>query len=530
MHLRLPDTAIIYGEDGTVIPNGSGAELCLIQGDGILSVKITASAVPLCFVKLKWLLSKTEKRDAASVKVLGDAWERGYGDMEWRSISEDRAMPWYFSVSNGSDARPERSGRFTECFGVKVRPSAFCHWNYSADELTLTLDIRSGGCGVRLGGRTLHAADIVFAEYGNTSAYEATCSFCEKMCSVGIFPTSPVFGFNDWYFSYGHSNREAILASAHMLAERANDCKNTPYMVIDDGWQKNFNDGPWDVSCEAFGDMSTLASEITALGLKPGIWIRPLYQRAKNKELSEEMKLSRSRDCLDPSRPDVLAYVTQCIERVVSWGYRLIKYDFVTYDIFGKWGFEAPASLAEDGWSFCAVSKTSAEIILKLYETIRAAAGDAVLIGCNAIGHLCAGLVEVNRTGDDTSGKDWERTLKMGVNTLAFRSPQNRRFYMADADCAGITDSIPFSQNEKWLRMLSVSGSPLFVSISPDTSDGDVKNAVRRALERSSEQDDTLVPLDWMETKIPCRWLLNGKEITVNWNEEYTSPDLAHVL
>lgn len=519
MYLRLPDIEAIFGENNTVIENGSGAELCLTQNGDTLSVKITAESLPLCFVKLTWTLRETEKRDTAAVKVLGDAWERGYGDMEWQSISGSRAMPWYFSVSNGSDAVPDRSGRFTECFGVKVRPSALCYWNYSHNELTLTLDIRNGGSGVRLGGRTLNAADIVFAEYRDISAYEAICAFCGEMCSVGIFPTAPVFGFNDWYFSYGKSNRETILASARMLAECAKDCENTPYTVIDDGWQKNFNDGPWDAGGEAFGDMAELAAEITALGLQPGLWMRPLCQKAEDVRLPESMRLSRDRSYLDPSRPDVLAYVAQCVKRIVGWGYRLIKYDFVTYDIFGKWGMECPNSITADGWSFCDVSKTSAEIITELYRTIREAAGDAVLIGCNAISHLCAGLVQVNRTGDDTSGKDWERTLKMGVNTLAFRSPQNKRFYMADADCAGITDSIPFSRNEKWLHALSVSGSPLFVSVSPDISDKDVKNAVRQALERNSEQNDTLIPLDWMETKTPCRWLLNNEEITVNWNE-----------
>ena len=38
-----------------------------------------------------------------------------------------------------------------------------------------------------------------------------------------------------------------------------------------------------------------------------------------------------------------------------------------------------------------------------------------------------------NRTGDDTSGRIWERTRRMGVNTLAFRLPQHNAFYHIDA-------------------------------------------------------------------------------------------------
>ena len=235
--------------------------------------------------------------------------------------------------------------------------------------------------------------------------------------------------------------------------------------------------------------------------------------------MPEVWRLSFNRDALDPSNPDVLNYVKKCISRIVDWGFKLIKYDFVTYDVFLKWGFECNGFMASDGWCFYDTSKTTAEIIVGLYKAIREAAGDAVLIGCNAIGHLCAGLVELNRTGDDTSGKEWERTLKMGVNTLAFRSPQNKSFYIADADCVGITDSIPFSLNQKWLYALSVSGSPMFVSISPKTENKDIMEEVYRALSRNSSQNDTFIPLDWMETKTPTRWLLNGEEIRIDWNE-----------
>ena len=46
--------------------------------------------------------------------------------------------------------------------------------------------------------------------------------------------------------------------------------------------------------------------------------------------------------------------------------------------------------------------------------------------------------MHLNRTGDDTSGRIWERTRRMGVNTLAFRLPQHNTFYHIDADCVGI--------------------------------------------------------------------------------------------
>ena len=37
-------------------------------------------------------------------RLLGDAWERGYGDLEWRGLVPDRVLPWYFLAANGRQA------------------------------------------------------------------------------------------------------------------------------------------------------------------------------------------------------------------------------------------------------------------------------------------------------------------------------------------------------------------------------------------------------------------------------------------
>ena len=102
------------------------------------------------------------------------------------------------------------------------------------------------------------------------------------------------------------------------------------------------------------------------------------------------------------------------------------------------------AELTDSNWSFADRTRTNAEIILVLYRTLRYAAGNAVLLGCHTIGHLGAGLFEIQRTGDDTSGRVWERTRKMGVNTLAFRLPQNGTFFASDPDCAAHTENTPW--------------------------------------------------------------------------------------
>src|ERR1700712_5982046 len=105
------------------------------------------------------------------------------------------------------------------------------------------------------------------------------------------------------------------------------------------------------------------------------------------------------------------------------------------------------------GWSFNDKSKTTAEVILNLYKSIREAADDLYVIGCNTLSHLSAGLFELNRIGDDTSGKEWERTRKMGVNTLGFRMVQHHNFYAADGDCVGLTNQVPWHKNKQWMHL-----------------------------------------------------------------------------
>ncbi len=125
---------------------------------------------------------------------------------------------------------------------------------------------------------------------------------------------------------------------------------------------------------------------------------------------------------LDPTIPENIERVKHNISLYSQWGFEMVKHDYSTYDITGRWGFQMTDSITTPGWSFNDKSKTTAEIINHLYRSIRESAGDMYIIGCNTISHLSAGLFELNRIGDDTSGKEWARTRKMGINTLGFRT------------------------------------------------------------------------------------------------------------
>lgn len=97
--------------------------------------------------------------------------------------------------------------------------------------------------------------------------------------------------------------------------------------------------------------------------------------------------------------PEVLEHIAQDIRQLGGWGYELIKHDFSTYDIFGCWGFEMGTRLTNGSWRFHDHTKTTAELIVRFYEVIHEAAKredrqDVLILGCNCIGHLGAGLMQ----------------------------------------------------------------------------------------------------------------------------------------
>lgn len=258
------------------------------------------------------------------------------------------------------------------------------------------------------------------------------------------------------------------------------------------------------------------------MGVRPGIWMRPtaLMKVDDSKRLRAGPVTAQEKP-LDLTLPENLELIRDDVARVHSWGYDLIKHDFSTYDIFGKWGFEMGAELTDGNWNFRDQTLTNAEIILRLYQTLRAGAGDAVLLGCNTIGHLGAGLFEIQRTGDDTSGHVWERTRRMGVNTLAFRLPQNGTFFACDADCAAHTEQTPWEFDRQYLDLVARSGTALFISADPRTIQPEQKNAFRAAMQTALNggAPGGGEPLDWLHTTAPREWRFGPEKIIYHWEE-----------
>ncbi len=141
--IRAPDTVTVHtASDATRLsPTTAGRW----EGAGItVTTRPDADRVPVTIVAPGSAVERIHLRWRGSTagvhRILGDAWERGYGDLEWRGFVPDRTMPWYAATWDGEA---------THCYGVRTGPAAFCRWQVDPDGISLWLDVRSGGTGVQ---------------------------------------------------------------------------------------------------------------------------------------------------------------------------------------------------------------------------------------------------------------------------------------------------------------------------------------------------------------------------------------------
>lgn len=520
--LRRPDEAAAFVEEepAAIGLNRAGdrwqardIELSFETRGNHAAVAVTAGRTRLLRLRLRW-----NGAFAPGWRFLGDHWERSYGDLEWRGLAGERLMPWYFLASQAG---------VTHGYGVQTGAAAICCWQADAGGITLWLDVANGGAGVELGSRRLDAATIVMRKgQAGESPLDAARAFCRQMCPKPKLAAQPVYGSNNWYYAYGKNTSAAnSMKDAALMAElMPKGTANKPFVVLDMGWGAAAEGaGPVSQTTKDYPDMAALARQMKDTGVRPGIWTRPTLTSERSAQ-AWRLPPAGGRPngdliAIDPTIPEALAYIAESIRTIARWGYQLIKHDFSTFDLTGRWGFEMGPELTDRGWHFHDRSKTTAEIVLDLYRAIRQNAGDAVLIGCNTIGHLGAGLFEAQRIGDDTSGKEWSRTRKMGVNTLAFRMAQHNTFFAADPDCAPLTAEIAWKLTRQWLDLVARSGMALFVSMDPAVVRAEEKPELMAALAAAARPHTPGVPVDWMDTTTPEHWRLDGKPVMYNWYE-----------
>ena len=495
------------GSDWTGSRASGGVKIGFHRDADGATVSIASPSSPVQRLHLRWKFHSEE-----NVLVLGDAWERSYGELGWRHLEAERAMPWYAVLTS-----KER----TSGMGVQTGAASLAFWQVDVSGISLWLDVRNGGNGVLLGKRTLKAATIVqYIGAPEEDAFSVTQRLCRAMvkgttvpAKRGSIAVDVLYGSNDWYYAYGKNTHDGILRDADLIGSLAPANTYKPFTVVDDGYQDPAR----------FPSLPKLAEQIRSRGVLPGIWIRPLRapQGATASLLLPDARggtrSGGAPPAYDPTVPEALQAIKDVASEARAWGFDLIKHDFTTYELFAQWGSQMGASPSRGDWHFHDRTKTNAEIIGDLYRALRDACGqDRVILGCNTMGHLSVGLFDASRTGDDVSGKDWERTRRLGVNTLAFRLPQHKTFYAIDADCVPVTPDVPWSMTRQWLQVVANSGSVLLISPDPKAVGAEQKQAIRDAFAQCV-QAPISKPLDWIETRTPAAWQISGTQDSYQW-------------
>jgi alpha-galactosidase len=503
--LRKPDSIAVYTHFEKTLP----AELAKarvdsqVKGDSLILT--LSSSTPVAAVHVRWRSAVPD-----GMRVLGDAWERSYGELGWRGLVPERVLPWYFATWDGETCHS---------YGVKTGAAALCFWQIDPEGVSLWLNVTNGGNGVELGERTLTMATVV-TRRGPTgeSPHQAIAGLCRAMCSRATRPIQPIYGANDWNYSYGNSTAETILRDTEFIAEVSPTGSVRPFSVVDGGWAEG---------TAAWPDMARLASGIKQHNVRPGIWIRPLEAPPATEAalLLPGSRFGERKDralAYDPTIPEAQERILAKMQQAVGWGYEMVKHDFSTYDLLGQWGFQMGPQPTLPGWSLHDRTQTNAEVMASLYTMLRQAAGEHVVVdGCNTVGHLGQGIFDMQRTGDDTSGRQWERTRRMGINTLAFRLPQHGTFFTVDPDMVGITDAIPWELNRQLLNVLAHSGVATIVAPGPPARGKDQRAALREAFAVAAAGGEGSQPMDALDNSTPERWRRpNGAtpEVRYRWS------------
>ncbi len=522
--LRAPDSLTAYGRFESTLPaarmslqqnanewSGGSAERRVVveslPGPSGVVFTLHAPSTPVALVHARWQTTVSTR-----VRALGDAWERSYGDLGWRNLIPERVMPWYFATYDGAACHG---------YGVKTDAAALCFWQLDPEGLSLWMNVANGGNGVELGPRRLTMATVISRRgHEGEPPVEAVTALCRQMCARASRPIVPIYGANDWNYSYGHSTAETILRDTDFIAGLSPSSGPRPFMVIDEGWHNG---------AAAWPDMSRLAAGIRQRKARPGLWIRPLEAPADAAPalVLPAARFGSKKDrasalAWDPTIPEAQEKILAKVKQVTAWGYEMVKHDFSTYDLLGQWGFEMGPQPTLPGWSLHDRTRTNAEVLSAFYSMLRRAAGETTLLdGCNTIGHLGQGVFDLQRTGDDTSGRQWERTRRMGVNTLAFRLPQHGTFFSLDADLVGITEEIPWSFNQQWLDVLARSGAVTMVSPGPPAYGAEQRHAIQAAFQTAAAGGAAARPLDWLDSSTPEHWqgtAAGGTEKHYDWS------------
>ncbi|MCC6750375.1 MAG: alpha-galactosidase [Deltaproteobacteria bacterium] len=148
-------------------------------------------------------------------------------------------------------------------------------------------------------------------------------------------------GWNSWYELWADVDEASVRRNAPRAKELLGPLLKqgeSPFIVVDDGWQERWGD--WTPNAKFPSGLAGLAKDLTAAGFRMGVWLAPLLVDEGSKTALEHPEwllpdvsyvhpLGTRMRILDVTHPEAATHLQSVIMRLVGWGYRLLKIDFL---------------------------------------------------------------------------------------------------------------------------------------------------------------------------------------------------------
>lgn len=281
--------------------------------------------------------------------------------------------------------------------------------------------------------------------------------------------------WSSWYSYFEGIDEE-------LVARTVADLAGYPFDVfqLDDGWEPIVGD--WTAGPKFPSGMAATARTIADAGFTPGLWLAPLIALPGSElACSRPDLLVQGEDghplvtgynwashyySLDTTQDEVKDHLREVFERVVAWGYRYLKLDFM---YAGAVAGRRSLPLHREA------------VYRDAVQHIRAVVGDSVyLLGCGVPMIPSVGVFDGARVGPDV-GAFWDNAERVG-----------------DPSGVGARNSIVSSINRTWMKRL--------YEVDPDAV---YFRSIRSLLDDGERQAlrDTAAILEFRSTSDPIAWL-----------------------
>lgn len=152
---------------------------------------------------------------------------------------------------------------------------------------------------------------------------------------------TPTAGWESWY-CYGllDVSAENVVANARTMRDRYGSRPGFDLVQIDDGWQRTY--GGWWPNERFPADLAELTAALRALRCRPGLWLAPFMVQPGAPGLATDhpewmihdragapKRDRHDRWGVDATHPDALAWMHDLGAQVRSWGFEMVKLDFL---------------------------------------------------------------------------------------------------------------------------------------------------------------------------------------------------------